>query len=320
MSRSTDSDDTSRDAGAANGVVRRDVRFRSGDADIAAWLYLPIGDGPWPAVVLGHGLGGIKEMGLGPYSERFATAGFVALAFDYRHFGESGGEPRLLLDIGRQLADWQAAVAFVRGLAEVDPARVALFGSSFGGGHAIVTASRDPGLAAVIAQCPFTDGFASARATGMRTKLGLGALFVRDELARLRGAAPVRAPLAGPPGTAALMTAPDAMAGHRALVPDGIEHPDAVPARVAPRITLYRPTRHAARVRAPILFCVCDRDSVAPAAAALRCAAKAPAAEVVRYPIGHFEIYKGEPFERAVIDQVEFLARHLRPAAGADQG
>ncbi len=313
MSHFSDSED-------AGVPARRDVHFRSGDAEVAAWLYTPPGEGPSAAVVLGHGLGGIKEMGLGPYAERFAAAGFVALAFDYRHFGESGGEPRLLLDIDRQLADWRAAVAYVRGLPEVDPARVALFGSSFGGGHVILTAARDQTVAAVVAQCPFVDGLASSRATSLRTKLALVPLVVRDELARLRGAEPVRVPLAGPPGSAALMSAPDAYEGHRRLVPAGVEHPDAVPARVAPRIVLHRPIRQAHRVAAPTLFCVCEHDSVAPASAALSCAAKMPRAEVVRYPIGHFDIYAGEPFERAVADQVGFLRRHILAPVEPDPG
>jgi hypothetical protein len=47
------------------------------------------------------------------------------------------------------------------------------------------------------------------------------------------------------------------------------------------------------RVREPILFCVCDKDAVAPAATALRYAATAPRGEVRRYPVGHFDIYRG---------------------------
>ena len=63
---------------------------------------------------------------------------------------------------------------------------------------------------------------------------------------------------------------------------------------------------------APILFCICDTDAVAPPEIALRYAATAPRGEVKRYPIGHFDIYRGEPFERAVRDQTEFLTRHLK--------
>ena len=67
-------------------------------------------------------------------------------------------------------------------------------------------------------------------------------------------------------------------------------------------------------MRCPIRFCVCDRDAFAPAEATVRHAHRAPLAEVKRYPIGHFDIYLGEPFERAVADQTEFLVRHMEVA------
>lgn len=60
----------------------------SGD-ELEAWLYLPEGDGPHPAVVTAHGIGGIKAGGLAPFAERFRKEGFVAITFDYRNFGGS---------------------------------------------------------------------------------------------------------------------------------------------------------------------------------------------------------------------------------------
>ncbi len=299
--------------GGPGNFSRSDVRFRSGETECGAWLYLPEDGAQTAAVVLGHGLGGTKEMGLGAYAERFAAAGYTALAFDYRHFGSSGGEPRQLLDVARQLGDWAAAIEFTRSLDRVDPERVAIFGSSFGGGHAIVTAARDPRIAAAIAQCPFTDGPTSLLALGPRSAAKLSTRASRDLVARLRGTDPVRVALVGPPGSAALMSAPDALPGYLALVPEGMPFTNGVAARVGMRIPTYRPGRAAKDVSAPILFCVCDEDSVAPARTTLRHAARAPRGEVIRYPIGHFEIYRGEAFDRAVADQVGFLQRHLPP-------
>lgn len=40
-------------------------------------------------------------------------------------------------------------------------------------------------------------------------------------------------------------------------------------------------------------------------------AAKMPKGEVVKYPIGHFDIYAGDKFEEAVTTQTAFLKRHL---------
>ena len=55
------------------------------------------------------------------------------------------------------------------------------------------------------------------------------------------------------------------------------------------------------------------RDSVAPAEQTAKLAARGPRNEIKRYPIGHFDIYLGEHWERAVADQTEFLVRTLKP-------
>src|SRR3954471_13134199 len=132
---------------------REDIEFHSGEDECAAWLYRPEDDGPHPIVVLAHGFGGVREARLWAYAERFAAAGLAALVFDYRHFGASAGQPRQLLDIQAQLADWRAAVSSARERF----GRVGLFGSSFGGGHVLEIAADDHEIAAVVAQCPMTD-------------------------------------------------------------------------------------------------------------------------------------------------------------------
>ena len=83
----------------------------SGDA-IEAWVYLPGGSGPHPAVVMAHGIGGIKAGGLAPFAERFREEGFVAIAFDYRNFGGSGGRPREVLSVPRQRADYSTVIGW----------------------------------------------------------------------------------------------------------------------------------------------------------------------------------------------------------------
>jgi dienelactone hydrolase len=199
------------------------VDFRSGDSYCTAWLYLPhtVSQAPAPAVVMGHGLGATREMGLAPYAERFAAAGLAVLVFTYRHLGDSGGEPRQVLSMAKQLADWDAALDYAAGLPEVDGSRVAVWGSSLGGGHAIAVAARHPELRAAVAQCPFTDGLASAGALGVRESLTLFGFVVRDLLAAARGKEPVCVPVAAAPGRSGLMTAPDALPGMLALVPEG---------------------------------------------------------------------------------------------------
>src|SRR5277367_1666552 len=170
-----------------------DVSFHSGGVRCAA-VHLSGGtapafageDGRRPCVVLAHGLGGTVDSGLLPFAERFAAAGVDALAFDYRHFGASDGEPRQLLSIRRQLEDYAAAVAHARTLDGVDPERIVLWGYSFSGGHVVAAAVADGRVAAVISQLPAMDGVATmlnlVRYAGIGPLARLTLLGLRDQL------------------------------------------------------------------------------------------------------------------------------------------
>ena len=292
---------------------REEVIFDSQGASCAAWLYRPESESgrSVPCVILAHGFAGTRDARLDAFAERFAQAGMAALAFDYRNFGASGGEPRQVIDIDKQLEDWTAAVSYARTLEGVDPERVALWGTSFSGGHVIKVASEDARVAAVIAQCPFADGVATLRAAGAANALRLTQAGIRDELARRMGRRPHTIRVVGPPGSVAAMNSPDAEPGYLAIVPPGASWRNEVAARIALRIGLYRPGRLAGSVRAPLLVCVCEDDAVTPVAPALAMARAAPRAEVRHYPGGHFDIYVDGVFEMAVADQVQFLSRIL---------
>ncbi|UJA20838.1 alpha/beta fold hydrolase [Thermoleophilia bacterium SCSIO 60948] len=289
---------------------RHDVEFESGGERCAAWLYLPGGNGPHPAIVLGHGLGATREMRLDAYAERFAAAGYACLVFDYRHFGDSGGEPRGLLSIRRELADWRAAIAYARTRRELDADRIVAWGSSFGGGHVFRIASEDDRLAAAIAQNPFADGIASLRVMSPKTLLKLQLPAIRDAVAAITGRPPVRVPTSGPPGSAALLTAPDSAPGVRRLIDaTGHDADDEVAARFALVVAGYRPGRRASKIRCPILICACDRDTITPASAAIRLGSRAGRAQIRTYPVEHFDIYFDEAFESTIADQIAFLER-----------
>ncbi|WP_246003293.1 hypothetical protein [Nocardioides aurantiacus] len=94
------------------------------------------------------------------------------------------------------------------------------------------------------------------------------------------------------------------------------EYRSQVPARIGLAIPLARPGRRTRDLTKPAMFCVCDHDTVAPAATTLRHTAKAPQGEVHRYQAGHFDIYGGENFERVISDQLRFLRRHVPSRLG----
>ena len=215
-------------------VLRQDVTLQG---ELAAWLWHP--EGATGAVVMGHGLAAVRDQRLPAYAERFAQAGLAALLFDYRHFGASGGEPRQLLDIQRQLEDWRTALAYARGLDGIE--RVGLFGSSFGGGHALTIATESPAVAAVVAQCPMTDGLKASLMTPKRTALKLAKVALQDQVGSYFGRRPKLIKAAGEPGEVALMSAPDVLPGFQTITAPDSAWINLVAARAGLTIGLYRP-------------------------------------------------------------------------------
>ena len=210
--------------------------------------------------MLAHGFGGVREARLDAYGERFAQAGYAALVFDYRHHGASEGEPRLLIDIGRQHADWRAAIAYARAIEGVDANRIVVWGTSFSGGHVVEMAATDHRIAAVIAQTPYMSGVAVLRSAGTAHNLRLTAAGLRDVAAGMRGRPGHEMAVVGPPGSTAAMASPDAEPGYRALFPDGYEWPNRfLPRGHARPCPATAPYRKAKRVTAPLLVQVMDR-------------------------------------------------------------
>lgn len=300
----------------------REIEFAS-EGITCRGLYFPArGDafatsGGAPCVVLAHGLGGTVDAGLVPFAERFAAAGLHALAFDYRHFGRSDGEPRQLLDVEQQLDDWQAAIHFVRQLPGVDPDRIVLWGTSFSGGHVVSAAVRDGHIAAVIAQCPMFDGLSALRNmldyAGFAQALRLTLVGVRDLVRGVLRLSPITMPVVGEPGTRAFITSADALASYLRIAPP--DWRNEICARSSLILGSYRPGLQAGKLPCRILVQICDHDSLLPAAPALAAVRRAGRrAELVRYPIGHFDIYVGDAFEHAVSDEIDFLRRVLVPS------
>jgi len=130
---------------------------------LAAWHYRPSGMSSGPCIIMSPGFGGQRAHTLPRFAERFAAAGFGCLLYDHRGFGASEGEPRLEADPFRQVHDMRDAVTYACMLDGVDPARIALWGNSYSGGHVLVVAAVDRRVRCVVSVVPVTSGSAVVR-------------------------------------------------------------------------------------------------------------------------------------------------------------
>lgn len=215
------------------------------------------------------------------------------------------------MSAARQRQDWRAALAYARALEEVDAGCIAIWGFSLGGGNVQAPAISDPGVAAAICVCPLVDGIRTPLHIGGPADLArLGVAGVRDGLRALRGAEPYRVPVAGPPGSGAVLAGASCLAEFEAVTPPESTWRNEICARAA-LSPPYRLTRKARQIACPVLYCIADEDEINPPALGIEAAGRAPAGELRRYPGGHFAPLYGEFFEPAVADQIEFLERSL---------
>ncbi|MCX7887108.1 MAG: alpha/beta fold hydrolase [Verrucomicrobiae bacterium] len=167
----------------AQDVEKREVVIWSDGVRMAGDLYLPKGLKPTeklPAVLFCAGTGGTKNGLPTRLAPRFVRAGFAFLAFDYRGWGESDSRLMTLekqpkpdakgevtvrarairwqLDFADQVTDIRAAISFLSGEPSVDPQRIGILGTSYGGGLVTWVAGNDPRVRCVAAQVPGMGG------------------------------------------------------------------------------------------------------------------------------------------------------------------
>jgi pimeloyl-ACP methyl ester carboxylesterase len=290
------------------------VEFKSHGTRCAAWLTMPAGEGPHPGVVLVHGLGGTHQMMLAQYEQRFAAAGIAVLAFDYRNIGASDGEPRQLIAMHRQSEDVVCALEFLRGQPGIDAKRVGLWGTSLGSMHAVRVAADDPTVAVVVVQCPILHGPAARRASGIRGLMQMTPAISAD-VTRVLLRLPRRyIPIAGQPGTAAIVKTPDAMAGWNSMFP--ADHPQTplhnrIAAINALGISRTSAMSKARQLSAPLLVCIADRETLTSQHYAQTVADEAPHGEAFHVDAGHFDVYHPPTVDVLLEKQTAFLTEHL---------
>jgi len=265
------------------------VTIWSEGTKIAADLYHPAGFDaaqPRPAILLCHGWGG-RKAGLVLQATAFAEAGYVALAIDYRGWGESESRVVVLDDLPKERTETTARVQVIREVVDpfdelwdirhaldwlcgepgVDAGRIGLWGSSFGGGLVVWTAAHDERVACAVSQVAWQD------ARGLESPAGRAEMRL-DATRRARGQLPP-IPQASPEGQALNGV------GHRA------------------KFYYWAPVEEAERIRVPVLFIDAENEELFDRHAnseqvhkRMQSAGKAPSRYHVVPGISHYEIYR----------------------------
>jgi uncharacterized protein len=297
--------------------MRSDISFDSGGTLCRGWFYpAKAVKGPAPAIVMSHGITGVKEQYLDRYAEQFAAQGFGVLVFDYRHLGASDGTPRGRVNPRLQHDDIRAALTWIGKHPGVDPQRLALWGSSFSGAHAIFVGALDPRVRVVVAQVPALNIPRSLIALiGREGFANLLQLLADDHTARNAGGEGGAIPVVAPEGQTCFLPRTDAhdwfTQTSRTIAPRWLNRislesiarcaeyvPDSVIHLVSPK---------------PLLIQAAKKDSLIPFE--LTKAVFAEAGEPKRlevYDCGHFDPYAVEPWHGQFIDgQIAWLKAHL---------
>ena len=137
------------------------VTFNNNNLKMAGNLYLPKDYNEkkkYPVIITVHPGGGVKEQTSGLYAQKLAERGYVALAFDASHQGESEGLPRFLEDPIQRVEDIRSAVDYVSTLKFVDAEKIGLIGICAGGGYSISAAQTEHRIKAIAVASPVSTG------------------------------------------------------------------------------------------------------------------------------------------------------------------
>ena len=258
-----------------------------------------------PAILMLHGWGGIQDALTVPYYEEFTRAGYAVMTFDYRGWGDSAGLPRHVISARQRVADGDAALAFLKSLPGIDPRRIVLWGSSFGGGHVVELAAEHPELAGAIAQVPMLDGMAAVRAVPLPRLLRFG-LYATADL--LKPGQPIYLPVVSEPGAFSSMDRDDAgKALQLAETSIGRRYDNRVAARSMMTMGPYRPFKRLKDIRIPTLLLGASQDSVAPFVESAIRGVNNPNLTIASIDANHFEPYFEPTFSGVIRQQLLFL-------------
>ena len=137
------------------------VRYKLNGLDIAANVYTPANYDPkkkYPAIVVAHPNGGVKEQVAGLYAQRLAEKGYITIAADAAYQGASGGQPRNVDKPAYRIEDIHGMADFITRYPGVDVARLGLLGICGGGGYSLAAAQTDKRFKTIATVSMFNSG------------------------------------------------------------------------------------------------------------------------------------------------------------------
>jgi hypothetical protein len=301
---------------AREALVKQPISFYSEGVRLVGDVYVPdgirVGERP-PGVVLCHGYTGVKDIYLPDNARVLNEAGFVALTFDYKGWGDSEGSRSRLAPYSR-VADVQAALTFIGTLPSVDPDRLGIYGTSYGGATVVWVGAIDPRAKCVVSVVGIGHGarwmrsvrrpdewhdlLARAREDRVKRAVeGKSQFVAREEILLPDRQSAELAAAARRGNPAAVGSIP------LEYIDDTLEfNPEWVVDRISPR---------------PVLFITTDDDRLVPPeeSIALHERAGEPKKLVVLKGFGHYEVYREPAFSQVMRETVAWYRQYLQGAA-----
>ena len=137
------------------------VSYKLNGLDIVANVYTPANYDPnkkYPAVVVAHPNGGVKEQVAGLYAQHLAEQGYITITADAAYQGGSGGQPRSVDKPANRIEDVHGMADFITQYAGVDNNRLGLLGICGGGGYSLAAAETDKRFKVVATLSMFNSG------------------------------------------------------------------------------------------------------------------------------------------------------------------
>ncbi|KAH8883021.1 DltD N-terminal domain protein [Thozetella sp. PMI_491] len=303
-------------------MPRTDVEFKASDGTVLrGWFYTPESPPPadgLPCLVMSHGFSALKEMGLDLFAEFFSSKLPVAcLAYDNRGFGASDAGPdgvRQEIIPPAQMADISDAITYAQSRPDVNAARIAIWGSSYSGGHVLQVGATDRRVKVVLSQGPCVNGPANFRRLVRGDfAAGMDKMFEQDRLARAAGTAPIVLPVVdeNPHNPSALPT-PDSYVFFSGWS-EKSSWKNEVTLRSIEAFRAHNPSAYVEHISpTPLLMTVAQEDVLTPTDLALEAYSRArEPKELQLLPGGHFDQFGGPNFERNAGTQAEFLKKYL---------